>query len=137
MRCKAITKNGTPCTQTALTDAQLCASHSGRCGARPGNRNALRHGLYSRYLTPEERLDLFAARATQGLREEIAVTRLMILRALRQQDSPAEAYARLADVLCRQLRTQRQLNGKSADRFADALAALFDEAATALGLDAA
>ena len=137
MRCKAITKSGKPCTQNALADTQLCASHAGRCGARPGNRNALRHGLYSRYLSPEEKLDLFAARAVRGLKQEIAVTRLMILRAIRQQDPPAEAYARLADALCRQLRTQRQLNGKSADRFADALAALFDEAATALGLDPA
>jgi len=61
----------------------------------------------------------------------------MILRALRQQDAPAEAYARLVEALCRQLRIQRQLGGESADRFAGALAALFDEAATALGIDAA
>jgi hypothetical protein len=120
-----------------MGQSQRCASHSGRCGAPPGNRNALRHGLYSRALTPEEKLDLIAARAVEGVDEEIAVTRLMILRGLRQQDAPAEAYARLVEALCRQVRLQRQLNGKSADNFAAALAALFDEAATALGLDAA
>src|SRR5579883_3619714 len=137
MRCEATTRKGTACTQPALTDGHLCASHAGRCGARPGNRNALRHGLYSRILTPEEKLDLMAARAVEGVDEEIAVTRLMILRALREQDAPAEAYARLVEALCRQLRIQRQLGGESADRFAGALAALFDEAATALGIDAA
>ena len=137
MRCEATTRKGEPCTQRALADDTVCASHAGRCGARPGNRNALRHGLYSRTLTPEEKLDLMAARAVEGVDEEIAVTRLMILRALRQQDAPSEAYARLVEALCRQLRLQRQLDGKNADRFAGALAALFDEVATALGLDAA
>jgi hypothetical protein len=137
MRCEAVTKKGVPCTQQTLADSRLCASHAGLCGARPGNRNALRHGLYSRNLTPEEKLDLIAARAVEGVDEEIAVTRLMILRALRQQNAPAEAYARLVEALCRQLRMQRQLNGASADRFADALAAIFDEVATAMGMDAA
>ena len=104
MGCEAVTRQGTPCRRPALEDASLCASHAGRCGARPGNRNALRHGLYSRQLTPEEQVDLVAAKASEGLDEEIAVTRLMIVRALRQQDAPPTAYARLVEALCRQLR---------------------------------
>ncbi len=134
MRCEATTRKGTPCTQTALTGEQVCASHAGRCGARPGNRNALRHGLYSRHLTPEEKLDLVAARAMEGLDEEIAVTRLMILRALRQHDAPPAAYARLADALCHQLRMRRQFDGQGADSLAGAVAAVLDELASELGL---
>ncbi len=135
MRCEATTHQGDPCSKPALADARVCASHAGRCGARPGNRNALRHGLYSRHLTPEEKLDLVAARAVEGVDEEIAVTRLMILRALRQQEAPAEAYARLVDALCRQLRMRRQLKGASADGLAGAIGTIVDELATEVGLN--
>jgi hypothetical protein len=108
MGCEAVTRGGAPCRAAALAGGTRCASHAGRCGARPGNRNALRHGLYSRLLSPEVQLDLLAARATEGLAEEIAVTRLLIRRAVRDQDSPA-TITRLVEALCRQLRVQRQL----------------------------
>jgi hypothetical protein len=135
MRCEATTRDGAPCTKAALAEAPLCASHAGRCGARVGNRNALRHGLYSRCLTPDEKLDLVAARAIEGVDEEIAVTRLMILRALRQQDAPAEAYARLAEALCRQLRLRRHLDGTSADSLTGAVGTILEEIGTELGLN--
>jgi hypothetical protein len=115
-----------------MRDARLCASHSGRCGARPGNRNAIRHGLYSRSLSAEERLNLAAAYAIKGVDEEIAVTRLMIARALRQPDVPPAAYARLADTLCRQLRLQRQLTSDGGSTWQAALSTLLDTAAAAL-----
>src|SRR5262249_26193048 len=134
MRCESATRRGTPCKRAAAADARVCASHAGRCGARPGNRNALRHGLYSRQLTSEEQIDLIAARAAEGVDEEIAITRLMIVRALRQQDAPARAYARLAEALCRQLRVRRQLSGEGADALAGALAHMLDEVAAELGI---
>ena len=134
MRCEATTRQGEPCTQRALADATVCASHAGRCGARPGNRNALRHGLYSRCLMPEEKLDLLAAKAVEGLDEEIAITRLMILRALREQNPPAEAYARLVEALCRQLRARRQLDGTATDNIGEAIGTILTEVATEVGL---
>jgi hypothetical protein len=134
MRCKATTHEGTSCKNMAMAKRRLCASHAGHCGARPGNRNALRHGLYSGHLTPEEKLDLVAARAVEGVDEEIAVTRLMILRALRQRDPPAEAYARLVEALCRQLRLQRQLDGTNTDGLAGAIGTVIDAMGTELGL---
>ena len=132
MRCEAVTRKGGPCACPALRDGRVCANHAGRCGARPGNLNALRHGLYSQQLSPAERLELATARGMAGLDEEIAVTRLMILRALREQESTA--YTRLVEALCRQLRLQRQLGGKAADSLAAALAKVLDEAATELGI---
>ena len=134
MRCEAKTHQGTPCPRPALAGDRICASHAGRCGARPGNRNGLRHGLYSRYLTPEEKLDLVAAQAVDGVDEEIAVTRLMIVRALRQPDAPPEAYARLIEALCRQLRMRRQLSGQGVNSLAEAIGTLIDEIATELGM---
>ncbi len=117
-----------------MAGARVCVSHAGRCGARPGNRNALRHGLYSGSLAPEERLELALAEASEGLDEEIAVTRLMILRALREQEAPPETYARLADALCRQLRARRQLSGEGPDSLAAAIATVLDEVGDGVGL---
>jgi hypothetical protein len=119
-----------------LQGERFCASHAGRCGARPGNRNALRHGLYSRSLSDDEKLDLVAAYRVEGVDEEIAVTRLMIVRALRQPDAPPAAYAQLIDALCRQLRLRRQLSGEGLNTLAGALGALIDEIADGLGLAA-
>ena len=137
MRCEAMTRQGVPCARPALRDGRVCANHAGRCGARPGNRNALRHGLYSRLLTPEERVELAAARAVEGLDEEIALTRLMILRMLREQGAEPAVYTRLVEALCRQLRLRRQLDGAAADSLAAALAQVLDALATELGLGAA
>ena len=133
MRCEAITRYGGPCRRPALASERICVSHAGLTGARPKNRNALRHGLYARCLSPEERLEMALARATEGMAEEIAITRLMILRTLRQQDAPPGEYARLVDALCKQLRVQRQL-GKGGDGLAGALARVLDEVANELGL---
>ena len=135
MRCSATTSQGAPCRRPSLANAQLCAAHAGRCGARPGNRNALRHGLYSKQLTPEEQLDLAAASVAESLGDEIPMTRLMILRALRQRDPSPGVYTRLVGSLCRQLRLQRQLSGQAANSLASALARVIDEVASELGLD--
>jgi hypothetical protein len=110
-----------------MRGARVCASHAGLCGGQEGNRNALRHGLYSKLLSDEEKLDLLEARAIEGLDEEIAITRLMILRALRLKNPPAVDYARLAEALCRQLRLQRQLSGQAAESLVDSVTTVIDE----------
>jgi hypothetical protein len=135
MRCEATTRKGEPWTQRALAQDTVCASHAGRCGARPGNRNALRHGLYSRHLTAAEKLDLLAAKTVEGLDEEIAFTRLMIVRALQEQNWPPETYARLVEALCRQLRARRQLNNPTGDKLAEAFGTILNEIATEMGLE--
>lgn len=133
MRCEATTRQGMPCARPALRDERVCANHAGRCGARPGNRNALRHGLYSQQLAPAERVELAAAQAMVGLDAEIALTRVLILRALREAAEPA-VYTRLIEALCRQLRLQRQLGGEAADSLAAALGKVLDEVAAEMGI---
>jgi hypothetical protein len=135
MQCEATTSEGQPCKRDALADGTVCASHAGRCGAPFGNRNALRHGLYSRLLTPEEQFDLLTASAADGLDDEIGMTRLLILRALRDQEAPPEVYTRLVESLCRQLRLRRALSGKGSDELAESLARVLSEVAAELGLD--
>jgi hypothetical protein len=51
-RCGAQTRRGSPCRSPAVKGHRRCRMHGGAhgSGARPGNRNALRHGRYSREL---------------------------------------------------------------------------------------
>jgi hypothetical protein len=48
-RCHAQTRQGTPCRQPAVTGRKRCRMHGGAdgIGGQPGNRNALKHGLYT------------------------------------------------------------------------------------------
>ena len=52
-RCGARTRSGSPCQSPAVKGKKHCRMHGGAAGsgARPGNRNALKHGRYSRELT--------------------------------------------------------------------------------------
>jgi hypothetical protein len=49
-RCGVRTRSGNPCRCPAVRGKRRCRMHGGAhgSGAQPGNRNALRHGLYSR-----------------------------------------------------------------------------------------
>src|SRR3954453_3071114 len=93
MRCEANTRRGGPCARRARGGQRLCASHAGRPIGRARPRDGLGHGLYGQGLPPEERLALALARATEGVDEEIATTRLMIQRLLRDEDPSSAEYA--------------------------------------------
>lgn len=49
-RCGAKTRKGTPCRAPAVKGKSRCRMHGGAAGsgAPIGNRNALKHGLYTR-----------------------------------------------------------------------------------------
>src|SRR5687767_11779453 len=111
MRCQQTTRKGLPCTRAALANNTICASHANRCGGQQGNQNALRHGLYSKLLSPEEQFDLVTGSLAEGLHDEIGMTRLLLVRALRERNTPPETYTRLLESLCRQLRLRRVLSG--------------------------
>jgi len=48
-RCGARTRRGTPCQAPAVTGRERCRMHGGAqgSGAPEGNRNALKHGMYT------------------------------------------------------------------------------------------
>src|SRR3954471_6209078 len=129
MRCEASTRRGVRCARPARVGARLCASHAARAGG--GRRRGPRHGLYGRALTQDERQVLALARAIEGVSEEVAMTRLMILRHARD-GSPAD-YARLTDALKKLLLLDHQLRG-GGNGLAAALARILDEIALELGL---
>lgn len=69
LRCGAKTRAGSACRAPAVSGKKRCRMHGGAAGsgARKGNRNALKHGLYTREML-EERAELMQlmqeARAT-------------------------------------------------------------------------
>ena len=49
-RCGARTRSGSPCRSPAVKGKRRCRIHGAFCGAPKGNRNALKHGRWSREL---------------------------------------------------------------------------------------
>jgi hypothetical protein len=56
-RCGAKTRSGRPCRSPAVRGKRRCRMHGGAAGsgAPRGNRNALRHGAYTREAVAENR----------------------------------------------------------------------------------
>ena len=71
-RCGAKTRAGTPCQAPAVAGKKRCRMHGGAqgSGAPKGNKNALKHGLYTRVLIDERRyLTAFMREMKETLRE--------------------------------------------------------------------
>jgi len=70
-RCGAKTRSGAPCASPAVAGAERCRMHGGKgSGAPQGNRNALKHGLYTgTMLKLEKRTRGLLREARQVLRE--------------------------------------------------------------------
>ena len=71
-RCGARTRYGTPCQSPSMANGR-CRMHGGKSpGAPRGNRNALRHGLYSAKAISERRELAALRRSMRGLIKEVA-----------------------------------------------------------------
>ena len=57
LRCGARTRAGAPCRSPAVSGKRRCRMHGGApgSGAPPGNKNALKHGRYTRTAKAERR----------------------------------------------------------------------------------
>lgn len=90
-QCGAKTRSGDPCKRHAVPGSKRCKLHGGNSkGAEKGNRRAAKPGgLYSAYLTPEERRAADAM-ALGSVDEEIRLTRIRLMRALRLEEERAD-----------------------------------------------
>jgi hypothetical protein len=134
-RCSATRANGEACRAWAVRGSEpaLCAAHSGKVGAPPGNRNAEKHGYYSRPTRKIESLD----DVIQDLQAKIGRLSDLIDQTddVAQVQSLVALYAQMTSRLGRLLRDQRALSGKSADDLLDALAKALEAVRTELGVD--
>ena len=79
-------------------------------GAPEGNRNAIKHGLYSKFLAPEEQEDLSAAAKIGGLEEEIAILRQTIKSILPKEPRDEKLLLNATNTLNRLVCTQQRIN---------------------------
>ena len=73
-------------------------------GAPLGNQNALKHGLYSRVLTPEQRESLYYAEDAKFLDKEIVVLRMKLETLLADPTTDPDLFLRALGMLSRMVR---------------------------------
>jgi len=78
-------------------------------GAQPGNRNARKHGFYSKTLTPEQQKTLSGAARVKGLNREVAVLRVKIASILKNDPQNLAVLFQAVSALGRTLRTRQSL----------------------------
>jgi hypothetical protein len=72
---------------------------AGTRGAKPGNKNALKHGFYQKQYTIQEDIDL-EARLANGIDDEIALIRVIIRRLMEESKKEGKTQAKdLFDLL--------------------------------------
>lgn len=81
-KCSAVNSDGHPCQAWAIRGSKpaLCSVHAGRNsggGAPMGNKNALKHGYYTRHFTEREIAD-FELLTERSLAGELVLARTMI-----------------------------------------------------------
>ena len=71
-RCGARTRRGGPCRSPAVAGKKRCRMHGGAegSGAPKGNRNALKHGLYTKEMIEQRRELRRLIRESMALIEE-------------------------------------------------------------------
>ncbi len=150
MRCAAIAKStGRPCGCSASAGSRYCRYHGGGGETgRPGDGETRRRGggetgrqghrvresersFYADVLE-EGALELEVAAALRGVEDEIAVLRMLIRRVAREGD--VEATRKGIETLCRALKVQYALEGRSAEGLAGSLARVLDELGNELGM---
>jgi len=76
-------------------------------GGQPGNRNAIKHGFYSRMLNEADKKDFEKAAGIEGIDEEIALMRLEIKRAITGgDDTNLKIIIRATNALEKLIRTR-------------------------------
>ena len=72
-RCGAKTRSGTPCKSPAVSGKKRCRMHGGAfgSGAPRGNKNALKHGRFTREFRGERRRTYALLRTLRGSLDSI------------------------------------------------------------------
>lgn len=84
-QCGAKTRSGQPCKAPAMPNGR-CRKHGGTStGAPKGNQNARKHGIYSAFLTEEER-DAWSTLELGRVDDELRLTRIRLMRALAREN---------------------------------------------------
>lgn len=83
-QCGAKTRSGHPCKANAMPNGR-CRKHGGTStGAPAGNQNARKHGIYSAFLSEDER-NAWGSLELGKVDDELRLTRIRLMRALARE----------------------------------------------------
>lgn len=132
------------CRAWAMRGELLCRAHnrSGRASKRTGQDSAgTAHPFYDGVFSEEELEDIARQleSAQHSLEMEVAVMRVMIRRVMERigEEDPLKALPLIrqgVDAICRALRTERVLTGKSAESLTAAFAVALREIGEEMGI---
>ena len=103
-------------------------------GGQPGNRNAMKHGFYSRVLSQADILALQQADSVEGLDTEISILRLKLSQLLERDPDNLHLMLQASSTLSKLLRVKCQLNPQQTKGLKQAIANVFREVALPLGV---
>ena len=105
-------------------------------GAPRGNRNAVKHGYYSRAFNETEQIDLVLAAGMEGINEEIALLRFEIKKAVSGGDiKNLVPLVKATDALEKLIRTHHKLYLEKQDKLKKAVENVFNNVLAPLAPD--
>ena len=105
-------------------------------GAPKGNKNARKHGFYSRALNEAESLQLEEAGGVDGLDQEIAVLRIKLRELIINHPDNIELALEAANTIARLVRTRYNITKEQKRSLKDAITNVLTEIAIPLGVKA-
>ena len=96
-------------------------------GAQPDNRNALKHGFYSKSLSEAEKLELEVARSIEGIDDEIAILRVKILAVLAKDPNNIQLLLDASETLARLVKLRYGLSAHDGHRLQDSIVKVLKE----------
>ena len=104
-------------------------------GAQKGNKNAVKHGFYSRVLDEVEKLDFDTASGIDGIDEEIALLRVEIKRAIASGDDRVlRVLVQATNALERLVRTRYKITAQQRTGLKEAITTVLRDVALPLGV---
>lgn len=103
-------------------------------GAPEGNRNAVRHGFYSKVLNAADQVAIEEAAEVAGLDDEVAIMRWKIRQLLENDPDNIELQMEALTKLSRLLKARYDLSAEQKDSLKEAMLRVLTDVAIPLGI---
>ena len=106
-------------------------------GGQKGNKNAVKHGFYSRVLDEAEKLDYETAAGVEGIDDEIALLRVKIKSVLEKDPENVKLIMQATNTLAGLVRTRFNTTREQQKGLREAIGKVIREVALPLGINVA
>ena len=110
------------------------AKVDGKRGAPKGNRNARKHGFYSKVLDAAEQLDFELASGVEGIDDEIALLRVKIKSILTHDSENVKLIMQATNTLARLVKTRYNITKDQKKGLKEAIGNVLRDVALPLGI---